>query len=111
MAKPKPMIEKSSVSIKLSAELKRDIQTLAVIFDRPFTVYIEEVMQEHINANRAMINEERKMKEELRKKYATGVTNGNIIAVVEKYVVKNKERTEKVEENSTLSKDNVKIIK
>ena len=59
MARPKPEIEKDRISLRIDPDLKRDIQSLAGVYEMPFTVYIEDILKKHVDARQEMITEKK----------------------------------------------------
>ena len=59
MSRPKPEIEKDRISLRINPELKKDIQSLAGVYEMPFSVYIEDILKRHVEARQEMIIEKK----------------------------------------------------
>lgn len=59
MARPKAEIEKDRISLRINPELKKDIQSLAGVYEMPFSVYIEDILKKHVEARQEMIIEKK----------------------------------------------------
>lgn len=59
MSRPKPEIEKDRISLRINPELKKDIQSLAGVYEMPFSVYIEDILKKHVEARQEMIIEKK----------------------------------------------------
>ena len=69
MAKPKSEVTKTAISIKLTPQLKQDIQTIAQIYGVPFTVHIEQILNDYVESKRPMIDEQTRALQQIRERY------------------------------------------
>ena len=79
MARPKPEIEKDRISLRIDPDLKRDIQSLAGVYEMPFTVYIEDVLKKHVDARQEMITEKKEANRKIIERQTVRENNRQVV--------------------------------
>ena len=79
MARPKPEIEKDRISLRIDPDLKRDIQSLAGVYEMPFTVYIEDVLKKHVDARQEMITEKKEANRKIIERQTARENNRQVV--------------------------------